>query len=74
MQVYRINTSAWNEEDFHLLTTLTEEQVKSVIAPMVHSERVNDFLYDNEDYIAELKKQFPNEQVDVYYQFKTLTF
>jgi hypothetical protein len=74
MQVYRINTSAWNEEDFHLLTTLTEEQVKSVIAPMVHSERVNDFLYDNEDYIAELKKQFPNEQVDIYYQFETLTF
>jgi hypothetical protein len=56
------------------LTTLTEEQVKSVIAPMVHSERVNDFLYDNEDYIAELKKQFPNEQVDIYYQFETLTF
>ena len=74
MQVYRINTSAWNEEDFHLLTTLTEEQVKSVIAPMVHSERVNDFLYDNEDYVAELKKQFPNEQVDIYYQFETLTF
>lgn len=74
MQVYRINTSAWDEEDFHLLTTLTEEQINSVIAPMVHSERENDFLYYNEDYIAELQKHFPNEQVNVYYQFETLTF
>lgn len=74
MQVYRINTSGWEEEDFFLLTTLTAKQVQSVITPMVHSERVNDFLYDNEDYILELKKQFPNEQISMHYQFETLKF
>jgi hypothetical protein len=74
MQVYRINTSAWKEEDFYLLTTLTEEQVQSVIAPMVHSERVNDIFYDNDDYITELQKQFPNDEVSMYNEFETLTF
>jgi hypothetical protein len=74
MQIFRINTSSWNEEDFFLLTTLSEEQIKSVIAPMVHSERVNDFLYDNDDYVAELEKQFPNEKVSMYNEFDTLSF
>lgn len=74
MQIYRINTSGWEEEDFFLLTTLTADQVKSVIAPMVHSERVNDFLYDNEEYLDELKKQFPNEQISMHYEFQTLKF
>ena len=74
MQIFRINTSSWSEEDFFLLTTLSEEQIKSVIAPMVHSERVNDFLYDNDDYVAELEKQFPNEKVSMYNEFETLSF
>ena len=74
MQVYRINTSAWEEEDFYLLTTLTEEQIQSVITPMVHSERVNDIFYDNDEYITELQKRFPNDEVSMYNQFETLTF
>jgi len=74
MQIFRINTSSWGEEDFFLLTTLSEEQIKSVIAPMVHSERVNDFLYDNDDYVMELEKQFPNEKVSMYNEFETLSF
>jgi hypothetical protein len=74
MQVYRINTSSWGEEDFFLLTTLSEQQIKSVIEPMVHSERVNDFLYDNEEYVIELEKRFPNEKVSMYNEFEKLSF
>ena len=74
INAFRINTSAWEEEDFYILTSLTEEEVKSVMEPMVSSERVNDFLYDNHEYLDELKKRFPKDKIDMYNEFETLTF
>jgi len=74
MQVYRINTSAWEEENFYLLTTISESEIKSVIAPMVKKERDEDFMYDNDDYIYELKKAFPREDIRMYNDFETITF
>jgi len=74
INAFRINTSAWEEEDFYILTSLTEEEVKSVMEPMVSSERVNDFLYENDEYLNELKKRFPNDKIDMYNEFETLTF
>lgn len=74
INAFRINTSSWDEEDFYLITSLTEEEVKSVMAPMVSSERVNDFLYDNDEYIIELKKRFPKDKIEMYNEFETLTF
>ena len=74
INAFRINTSAWEEEDFYILTSLTEDEVKSVMEPMVSSERVNDFLYDNDEYIIELKKRFPKDKIEMYNEFETLTF
>ena len=74
INAFRINTSAWEEEDFYILTSLTEDEVKSVMEPMVSSERVNDFLYDNDEYIIEFKKRFPKDKIEMYNEFETLTF
>ena len=76
MQVFRINTSAYamGEEDFYIMTTLSESQIRSVIEPMVHNERVNDEFYENDEYVLELKKKFPKEEVIHYSEFETLTF
>jgi tRNA nucleotidyltransferase (CCA-adding enzyme) len=74
MQVYRINTSAWDEENFYVLTTINKSEIKSVIGPMVKKERDEDFIYDNDDYVYELKKAFPREDIRMYTEIETITF
>jgi len=74
MDVFKINTSAWEEEDFYLMTSLSEEQVKKVIQPMVDYERDNDILYDNEDYVSALQSKHPKATVVMYQDFQTINF
>ena len=72
MRVIRINTTAWEEEDFYLLTTLTDDQIIEVVKPIVQAERDGDECYDNEDLFAVLKDVYPNEHVDMYVEFDKL--
>jgi hypothetical protein len=39
LNLVQVNTTAWDEEDFLLITTLTEEQIVKVITPIVMEER-----------------------------------
>ena len=39
LDIYQINTTAWDEEDFLLLTSLTPDQITNVIQPIVDNER-----------------------------------
>jgi hypothetical protein len=39
MRVIRINTTAWVEEDFYLVTTLDDDQIVKVIQPIVNASR-----------------------------------
>ena len=64
MNIFRINTSAWDEEDFYLMTSLSEAKIKKVIQPMVEYERANDILYDNEDYLGALKDKYPRSVIE----------
>lgn len=61
LNLIQVNTTAWEEEDFLLVTTLTDEQIKSVIEPLVLAERNEGNVYYNDDLVGELEKQFPNE-------------
>ena len=74
MQVFKINTSSWEEEDFHLMTTLDEEQIKKIIQPMVDYERENDILYDNEDYVNALQQRYPKATIVYYQGFDRISF
>lgn len=74
MEVFKINTSAWGEEDFYLMTTLSDEQVKKVIQPMVDYERENEILYDNEDYVSALQSKYPKATIVMYQDFETINF
>jgi hypothetical protein len=59
MNIFKIRTSSWDEEDFILATSLTEKQIRSVIQPMVDDERENEFVFTNEDYVNILKDAYP---------------
>lgn len=73
MRVIRINTTAWEEEDFYLLTTLTDDQIIEVVNPIVQAERDGDECYDNEILVEVLKNLYPNEHVEMYVEFDKLT-
>jgi hypothetical protein len=60
LNLYQVNTIAWDEEDFILLTSLTEEQITEVITPIVEAERENNVEYDNDALVEALKKAYPN--------------
>lgn len=66
LNLYQINTTAWDEEDFVLLTSLTEEQIIETLKPIVEAEREvvdGDQMYTNEDYVHILQTAFPDKVV-----------
>jgi hypothetical protein len=66
LNLVQVNTTAYSEEDFLLLTDLTEAQIKKVISPIVRNERENDESYDNDDLVDALKKAYPNHTITHY--------
>jgi len=74
MNIYRINTSAWEEEDFFLLTTLSEQQIRLVIQPMVDIEREEDQVMFNDEYLESLRNAYPKEVINQYNEIETLNF
>tara|TARA_R110000868_G_scaffold290022_1_gene550250 strand:+ start:7964 stop:8239 length:276 start_codon:yes stop_codon:yes gene_type:complete len=90
MNIYRINTTAFEEEDFYLMTDLTEEEITSVITPIVMAERnredvdeesdndsivsaLNDTFYENGDLESALSQKYPNNVIEMYYDFDKIT-
>lgn len=69
MRVVRINTTAWAEEDFYLVTTLDDDQIIEVINPLVNAERDGEDEYDNDSLVEALKRRFPLEYADMYTEF-----
>lgn len=66
MNVYKINTTAYEDEDFHLLTDLTEQDIVEVVMPIVNAERDGYEEYDNELLLDALKKRYPNNVVEMH--------
>ena len=71
IRVVEINTTAFEEENFILVTDLTDEQIEEVIRPIVLAERNqidddNDVFYDNETLVSELLAKYPNNLVSFY--------
>ena len=68
LNLIEINTTAYNEENFYLVTDLLESQIKSVIKPIVLSERKNndffaDIEYDNDTLVTALKTAYPKNVI-----------
>ena len=63
MKLYRVNTTAYEEEDFFLLTDLSEQDITEVVHPIVIAERDGEEEYDNESILIALKKRYPNQTI-----------
>lgn len=65
MNIFKIRTSSFSEEDFYLLTDVNRATIESVISRMVAEERADDseVFYMNDDYVDELEKLFPDKKI-----------
>ena len=59
LNLFQINTTAWDEEDFLLLTDLSENQVTKVITPIIKKDRKNDEITDNETLVEAIREKHP---------------
>jgi hypothetical protein len=73
MEIYRISTTAYEEEDFFLLTDLTEQEIAEVVTPIVELERNEVQEYDNDMLVENLELAYPSAFIKVYIEFETIT-
>ena len=73
MNIFRINTTAYEEEDFFLMTDLTEQEITEVVTPIVELERNEVQDYDNDMLVENLELAYPSAFIKVYTEFKTIT-
>ena len=73
IEVVRLNTTAYEEEDFFLLTDLTEQEIAEVVTPIVELERNEIQDYDNDMLVENLELAYPSAFIKVYTEFKTIT-
>ena len=74
MKIFKINTTAYEEEDFFLLTDLTEQDITEVIHPMVMAERDGEDEYDNESILEALRKRYPKNKITMIVEFEQLIY
>jgi hypothetical protein len=72
MNIFRISTTAYKEEDFYLQTELDEVDIVEVIMPIVNAERDGYEVYDNEMLLDALTKRYPRKKIELYEEFRTI--
>ena len=63
LRLIEINTTAYDEENFCLVTNLTDKQITKVLNPIVGKERIGEEFYDNEDLAYALNEVYPSETI-----------
>jgi hypothetical protein len=72
MKVYRVSTTAYEEEDFFLHTEITEQEIIDVVTPIVMRERDGYEDYDNELLLDALRKKYSRKAIELYTEFDTI--
>jgi hypothetical protein len=70
--VVEIKTTAYDEENFILVTTLSDEQIQNVILPIIMDERDFQVEYDNEQLLQALRNTYPNASIEMITTLKVL--
>lgn len=72
MQVFIIKTTEWSEDEFYIMTSLSEEQIRKVIQPIVNYERSNDLVSNPHDYLSALSEAYPKSIIVSEENFETI--
>lgn len=73
MNIYKINTTAYTEEDFYVMTTLNEQDIIEVINPIVNAQRDGYEEYDNDSLILALQNRYPKDVVTHYNEIEIIS-
>ena len=73
MEAYQIKTTAWEEEDFFIVTDLNDKQIIDVITPIVELERNDGQYYTNQELVDFLIDEYPNNIIKFYHELNTIT-
>jgi hypothetical protein len=73
MNLFKVNTTGYSEEDFYLQTELEEQDIIEVITPIVNRERDGYEDYDNELLFDALKERYPRKKIKLYTEFHLIT-
>ena len=65
LRLVNINTTAFSEEDFSLITDLTDDEIEKVIEPLVLAEREGDGEYDNDELVSALELEYPKNHIQM---------
>lgn len=69
MNVFKLKVGNWDGDECPLYTTLTEEQIRKVLEPMVlEQDEMNYFI---EDYVVALEDAYPNKIVLSNFSYQT---
>lgn len=70
VRLVRVSTTSCEEEDFLLLTDLTDDEIQDIINPIVEAERENPedevYFYDNEGLFWALKENYSRSLIILY--------
>ena len=70
VRLVRLSTTSCEEEDFLLLTDLTDDEIQDIITPIVEAERENPddevHFYDNEGLFWALKENYSRSLIILY--------
>jgi hypothetical protein len=72
MQVFIIKTTQWQEDDFYIMTSLSEAQIRKVIQPIVNFERENDLAGNPYDYLSALNSVYSRSTIISEDNFETI--
>jgi len=72
LNVFRVKTTAYEEEDFFLQTELDEADIVEVVNPIVMAERDGYEVYDNESILIALEKRYPRKIINLIVEFDTI--
>jgi hypothetical protein len=69
VRIVEVTQNSWDEENLLLLTTLTDEQIKVVLLPLLEEERNDEngeVIYANDDMASILSEKYPDDIVILY--------
>tara|TARA_R110000868_G_scaffold353638_7_gene614830 strand:+ start:1705 stop:1938 length:234 start_codon:yes stop_codon:yes gene_type:complete len=65
LRLVNVNTTAFSEEDFSLITDLTDDEIEKVIEPLVLAEREENGEYDNDELVSALELEYPKNYIQM---------
>ncbi len=74
MRTVAINANSWSQESLYIITTLSDEQIITVLRPIIDIKRDEGEYFSNDILVEMLKHHYPIEYVKGFSKIDKLIF